>query len=234
MVAGHRGTVGSALVRGLPWEDCTILTADRRELDLTDQTSVDAWIAERTPQVVFLAAAKVAGILANNDFPAQFLYENLAIETNVIHACWRRGVQKLLFLGSSCIYPKAAPQPMAEDCLLTGPLGPTNERYAIAKIAGVKLCQAYRRQYGADFISAMPTNLYGPGDNFSLTASHVLPALLRKIHIAKVEGRSEVEVWGTGAPLREFLHVDDLADASVFLAKTIPRSSTLMLGPARR
>jgi GDP-L-fucose synthase len=218
-VAGHRGMVGSALVRRLAREDCEVLVAGRDELDLRDQAAVAGWVRDRRPQGVFVAAAKVGGIVANRDFPADFIYDNLMIEANVIHASHRCGVEKLLFLGSSCIYPKHAPQPMRESDLLTGPLEPTNEWYAIAKIAGVKLCQAYRRQYGDDFISAMPTNLYGPGDNFDLASSHVLPALMRKAHEAAESGGSAVEVWGTGAPRREFLHVDDLADACVFLMK---------------
>ncbi len=216
-VAGHCGMVGSALVRRLATEDCEVLTASRQDCDLTDQHAVRRWLAEHQPQAVVLAAAKVGGIHANDTRPAEFLYENLMIEANVIHAAHAAGVEKLLFLGSSCIYPKLAPQPLREDYLLTGPLEPTNEWYAIAKIAGIKLCQAYRKQYGADFISAQPTNLYGPGDNYDLTTSHVLPALLRKFHEAKVAGADHVTVWGSGTPLREFLHVDDLADALVFL-----------------
>ncbi len=218
-VAGHRGMVGAALVRRLADEDCEVLTADRRRVDLRRQAETEDWLAESRPQAVFVAAARVGGILANDSRPAEFLYDNLAIETNVIHAAHRVGVEKLLFLGSSCIYPKLAPQPMAEDALLTGPLEPTNRWYALAKIAGIMLCQAYRRQHGADFISAMPTNLYGPNDNFDLESSHVLPALIRKVHEAKRLGRTEVEVWGTGAPRREFLYVDDLADALVHLMK---------------
>lgn len=216
-VAGHRGMVGSAIVRRLADEGCTVLTASRGELDLTSQADVRAWVGEHQPQAVFLAAAKVGGILANDTYPADFLYDNLMIEANIIHASFLQGVEKLLFLGSSCIYPKFAPQPIPEDALLTGPLEPTNEWYAIAKIAGIKLCQAYRRQHGADFISAMPTNLYGPGDNFDLQNSHVIPALLRKAHAAKLAGETSLPVWGSGEPRREFLHVDDLADALVFL-----------------
>ncbi len=218
-VAGHRGMVGSAIVRRLAGEDCTVLTASRAELDLQDQHAVRGWFAQEKPDVVFLAAAKVGGILANDTYPADFLYDNLMIEANVIEAAHRSDVRKLMFLGSSCIYPKLAPQPIEEGSLLTGPLEPTNEWYAIAKIAGIKLAQAYRRQHGRDFISAMPTNLYGPGDNFDLKSSHVLPALIRKAHQAKVDGASEIEIWGTGTPRREFLHVDDLADACVFLMK---------------
>jgi GDP-L-fucose synthase len=217
-VAGHRGLVGSAIVRRLQaggYEN--LLLADRRALDLTSESAVEAFFAAQKPDYVFLAAAKVGGIHANDTYPAEFLRDNLAIQTNVIHSAWRNGVRKLQFLGSSCIYPKLAPQPMNEDCLLTGPLEPTNEWYAIAKIAGVKMCQAYRRQYGFNAISLMPTNLYGPGDNFDLQNSHVLPALLRKFHEAKQAGSPTVEVWGSGKPRREFLHVDDLADACLFL-----------------
>ncbi len=216
-VAGHRGMVGSALVRRLERERCELLTATREECDLGRQDEVERWMDRSRPQVVIVAAAKVGGILANDRYPADFLYDNLMIEANVIHAARSVGVEKLLFLGSSCIYPKLAPQPMAEDCLLTGPLEPTNQWYAIAKIAGIKLCQAYRRQWGCDFISAMPTNLYGPGDNFDLMSSHVVPALIAKMHAAKAAGADEVEIWGTGRPRREFLHVDDLADACVHL-----------------
>lgn len=218
-VAGHRGMVGSAVVRRLAAENCTVLTAGRDVLDLTRQAEVEAWMADQRPDAVVIAAARVGGILANDTRPAEFLYENLAIEANLIHAAHRCDVAKLLFLGSSCIYPRDAAQPMAEDALLTGPLEPTNQWYAIAKIAGIKLCQAYRRQYGRDFISAMPTNLYGPGDTFDLESSHVLPALLRKIHEAKRDGRDEVVLWGSGRPLREFMYVDDLADALVFLLR---------------
>jgi GDP-L-fucose synthase len=218
-VAGHRGMVGSALVRRLAGERCEILTAGRAQMDLTRQGEVEAWFAAHRPQVVFLAAAKVGGILANDSFPADFLYENLMIEANVMEAAFRAGVEKLVFLGSSCIYPKLAPQPIPESALLTGPLEPTNEWYAIAKIAGIKLAQAYRRQHGCDFISAMPTNLYGPGDNFDLQTSHVLPALIRKAHEAKARGDATLTIWGTGTPRREFLHVDDCADAVVFLAQ---------------
>lgn len=218
-VAGHRGMVGSAIVRRLGSEICTVVTASRNELDLKDQASVRAWFADNKPDVVVLAAAKVGGILANDTFPAEFLYDNLMIEANVINSARDEGVEKLLFLGSSCIYPKFADQPIVESSLLTGSLEPTNEWYAIAKIAGIKLCQAYRRQYGCDFISAMPTNLYGPGDNFDLNSSHVMPALLRKAHEAKEAGADSIEIWGTGTPRREFLHVDDLADGCIFLLK---------------
>lgn len=219
-VAGHRGMVGSAIVRRLAAENCTVLTASRAELDLKDQAAVRAWFAANRPDAVFLAAAKVGGILANDSFPADFLYDNLMIEANIIEAAHVQNVEKLLFLGSSCIYPKFAPQPITEDALLTGPLEPTNEWYAIAKIAGIKLAQAYRRQHGRDFISAMPTNLYGPGDNYDLAGSHVLPALIRKAHEAKQSGAASIEIWGTGTPRREFLHVDDLADACIFLMKS--------------
>ncbi len=223
--------VGSALVRRLQAGGYQrLVLRDRSELDLTDQAAVSAFFASERPQFVFLAAARVGGILANDSFPAEFLRENLAIETNVIDAAYRCGTQKLLFLGSSCIYPKHAPQPMTEECLLTGPLEPTNEWYAIAKIAGLKMCQAYRRQYGFRAISAMPTNLYGPGDNFSLKASHVVPALMRKFHEAKERGQPEVEIWGTGAPRREFLHVDDLADACLFLMQRYDSDGWINVG----
>jgi GDP-L-fucose synthase len=216
-VAGHRGMVGAALVRRLAQEGCEVLIAERGDADLTRQAEVERWMAKAKPQAVFVAAAKVGGILANDTRPAEFLYDNLMIEANVIDAAYKTGVEKLLFLGSSCIYPKLAPQPIAEDALLTGPLEPTNEWYAIAKIAGIKLCQAYRRQYGCDFNSAMPTNLYGPGDNYDLTSSHVIPALIRKAHEAKQRGGKQMIIWGTGTPRREFLHVDDCADALVLL-----------------
>jgi len=219
-VAGHRGMVGSAIVRRLAREDCEILTAGRDEVDLERQDQVERWMARTKPDAIFLAAAKVGGILANDSYPADFLYANLMIEANIIQAAHKTGVGKLLFLGSSCIYPKLAPQPITEDSLLTGPLEPTNEWYAVAKIAGLKLAQAYRKQFGHDFISAMPTNLYGPNDNFDLNSSHVLPALIRKAHEAKAEGRSSLAIWGSGTPRREFLHADDCADALVFLMKT--------------
>lgn len=218
-VAGHRGMVGSAVCRRLQSEDCEIVTAGREQVDLRDQAGVRAFLADVRPQAIILAAAKVGGIAANDSYPADFLYDNLVIETNVIEAAFRTEVEKLLFLGSSCIYPKFAPQPILESALLTGPLEPTNEWYAIAKIAGLKLCEAYRKQHGADYISAMPTNLYGPGDNFDLASSHVLPALIRKAHEAKERGDSQLIVWGTGSPRREFLHADDCADALVFLIK---------------
>lgn len=214
-VAGHRGMVGGAIVRRLESERCDVLVASREALDLKDQAGVRAWFAREKPEAVFLAAAKVGGILANDTYPADFLYDNLMIEANVIEASFRAGVEKLLFLGSSCIYPKLAPQPIPEEALLTGPLEPTNAWYAVAKIAGIKLAQAYRRQHGRDFISAMPTNLYGPGDNYDLANSHVLPALIRKAHDAKITGAQDLVIWGTGTPRREFLHVDDCADALV-------------------
>jgi GDP-L-fucose synthase len=211
--------VGSAIVHRLQAEDCTILTAGREVLDLTNQAAVRAWFAAEKPDAVFLAAAKVGGILANDTYPADFLYDNLMIAANVVEAAHRSGVAKLLFLGSSCIYPRLAPQPIREAALLTGPLEPTNEWYAVAKIAGIKLCQAYRRQHGRDYIAAMPTNLYGPGDNFDLASSHVLPALIRKAHEAKIAGAPSITVWGSGTPRREFLYVDDCADACVHLMR---------------
>jgi GDP-L-fucose synthase len=217
-VAGHGGLVGSAVVRRLQAGGFTnILTATRAQLDLRDQGAVNAWFEQNRPDYVFLVAGTVGGILANSTRPAEFIYDNLMIHGTVVEASHRVGVTKLLYLGSSCIYPRHATQPITEEQLLTGPLEPTNEWYAIAKIAGIKLCQAYRRQYGSDFISAMPTNLYGPEDNFDLSSSHVLPALIRKFHDAKQSGGKAVEIWGTGSPMREFLHVDDLADACVFL-----------------
>jgi GDP-L-fucose synthase len=229
-VAGHRGMVGSALVRRLQSETCDILTAGREELDLIDQAAVQAFMDREKPDAVILAAAKVGGILANDTYPASFLYENLVIETNIIHGAYRSGVAKLLFLGSSCIYPRLAPQPLTEDSLLTGPLEPTNEWYAIAKIAGIKLCQAYRKQHGCDFISAMPTNLYGPGDNFDLETSHVIPALMRKAHEGKLADSPELTIWGSGRPRREFLHVDDAADALVLLLRDYSDSQHVNLG----
>jgi GDP-L-fucose synthase len=219
-VAGHRGMVGSALVRRLAQEECRILTIGRDVVDLRNQRAVDCWFDEHRPEAVLLAAARVGGIHANDTKPGDFLYDNLAIATNVIEASRRTGVAKLLFLGSSCIYPRLAPQPMPESSLLTGPLEPTNEWYAVAKIAGLKLCQAYRRQHGCDFVSVMPTNLYGPNDNFDPLSSHVLPGLLAKIDGALRDGRDTVGIWGSGRPRREFLHVDDLADAVVFLMRT--------------
>jgi GDP-L-fucose synthase len=229
-VAGHNGMVGAGLVRRLASENCTILTAPRDLLDLTDARAVDAWFAANKPQAVFLAAAKVGGILANDTYPAEFLHINLAIQTAVIDAAWRHGVEKLMFLGSSCIYPKMAPQPIPESALLTGPLESSNEWYAIAKIAGLKMCEAYRKQYGADFISVMPTNLFGTGDNFDLQKSHVVAALLRKAHEAKAASRQELEVWGSGRVYREFLHVDDAADAMVFLMKTYSEAQHINVG----
>ena len=222
--------VGSALVRRLASEDCEVLTAGRDTLDLLDQAAVRQWAARERPDAVFLAAAKVGGILANDSFPADFLYQNLVIETNIVDAAHRADVAKLCFLGSSCIYPKFAEQPIVEEALLTGPLEATNEWYAIAKIAGIKLAQSYRRQYGADYISAMPTNLYGPGDNFDLASSHVLPALLRKAHEAKVSGAKSMTLWGSGTPMREFLHVDDCADACVFLMKSYSDAGHINVG----
>jgi GDP-L-fucose synthase len=218
-VAGHRGLVGAALVRRLAGEDCTVLTVDRHTLDLTRQDRVEQWMAQARPQAVIIAAAKVGGILANDSYPVDFLYVNLMIEANIVQAAWKEGVEKLLLLGSSCIYPKHAPQPIPERALLTGPLEPTNEWYAIAKITGIKLVQAYRKQYGCDFISAMPTNLYGPSDNYDLDSGHVLPALIRKANEAKVRGEKKLIIWGTGAPRREFLHVDDCADALMSIMK---------------
>ncbi len=218
-VAGHRGLVGSAVGQRLAQEDCEVITVGRADVDLRRQAEVEDWMAETKPEVVVVAAATVGGILANATRPAEFLYDNLAIETNLIEGARRTAAKKLIFLGSACIYPKLAAQPMREDAMLTGPLEPTNEWYAIAKIAGIKMCQAYRQQYGLDFVSAMPTNLYGPGDNFDLKSSHVLPALLRKVHEAKTAGAEVVEIWGSGKPLREFLYVEDCADAVVHLLK---------------
>jgi GDP-L-fucose synthase len=239
-VAGHRGMVGSALVRALEGAGhATLITRTHAELDLTDQAAVEAFFAKQRPTQVYLAAARVGGIHANDSYPAEFLYQNLLIEANIIHAAWRHGVERLLFLGSSCIYPRLAPQPMAEEALLTGPLEPTNDAYAIAKIAGIKLCESYNRQYGTDFRSVMPTNLYGPGDNFDLADSHVLPALIRKFHQARLDGAATVTVWGSGAPRREFLHVDDMAaaclhvmqlPADVWRTGVDPRCSHLNVG----
>jgi len=229
-VAGHRGMVGSALARRLAQEDVQLLTAGRGELDLRDQASVYAWFAAKSPQVVFLAAAKVGGIVANNTLRAEFLYDNLAIAANVIHAAYVNRAEKLMFLGSSCIYPKLAPQPLREDAILTGPLEPTNEPYAIAKIAGIKMAEAYRSQYGCDFINVMPTNLYGPGDNYHPEYSHVVAALIRRFHEAKLSGAPDVVVWGTGTPRREFLYVDDMADACVHLMKTYSSADMVNIG----
>jgi GDP-L-fucose synthase len=227
-VAGHRGMVGQALVRRLAGT-AQVLTVDRAQLDLRRQADVEDWIAETKPEAVFIAAAVVGGILANDSRPAEFLYDNLAIEANVIHAAAKLGVAKLMFLGSSCVYPRLCPQPMKEEHLLTGPLEPTNEWYAVAKIAGIKLCQAYRRQHGKDFVAVIPTNLYGPGDTFDLAVSHVVPALIRKVEEAKATG-GPVEIWGTGAPRREFLHVDDCADALVFLMEHYGEERIINIG----
>jgi GDP-L-fucose synthase len=229
-VAGHRGMVGSALARRLAQEDVQLLTAGRGELDLRDQAAVFEWFAANSPQVVFLAAAKVGGIVANNTLRAEFLYDNLAIAANVIHAAHVNRAEKLMFLGSSCIYPKLAPQPLREDAILTGPLEPTNEPYAIAKIAGIKMAEAYRNQYGCDFINVMPTNLYGPGDNYHPEYSHVVAALIRRFHEAKLSGAADVVVWGTGTPRREFLYVDDMADACVHLMKTYSAAGMVNIG----
>ena len=229
-VAGHRGMVGAAIARRLAGAGCEILVAGREALDLTRQEAVERWFEARRPDAVFLAAAKVGGIAANASRPAAFLYENLMIEANVVHAAHRSGVAKLMFLGSSCIYPRMAPQPIREDALLTGPLEPTNEWYAVAKIAGIKLAQAYRREHGADFVSAMPTNLYGTGDNYDPATSHVLPALVRKVVEAREAGAGEITIWGTGTPLREFMHADDLADALVFLMERYSGEDHLNVG----
>jgi len=230
-VAGHAGLVGSAVTRRLRGGGYTnLLTAERDDLDLRDQGAVNRWFETNRPEYVFLVAGTVGGILANSARPAEFIYDNLMIHATVVHAAYREGVRKLLYLGSSCIYPRECPQPMKEEYLLTGLLEPTNEPYAVAKIAGIKLCQAYRHQYGCDFISAMPTNLYGPNDNFDLTSSHVLPALIRKFHDAKAEGRGEVVIWGTGSPRREFLHVDDLADACLFIMEYYDRDLHINVG----
>ena len=229
-VAGHRGMVGAALVRRLAREGVELLTVAHRELDLRDQAGVSGWFAAKRPQVVFLAAAKVGGIVANNTLRAEFIYDNLLIAANVIHAAHVSGAEKLMFLGSSCIYPKLAPQPLHEDSMLTGPLEPTNEPYAIAKIAGIKMVEAYRSQYGSDFINVMPTNLYGPGDNYHPEYSHVTPALIRRFHEAKISDVSEVVVWGTGTPRREFLYVDDMADACVNLMKTYSNQDMVNIG----
>ena len=230
-IAGHRGLVGSAIMRRLKAESYkNLLTHTHAELDLTRQEKVEEFFHEERPDYVFLAAARVGGIYANNTYPAEFIYSNLTIQTNIIHASYVFKVKKMLFLGSSCIYPKNCPQPMKEEYLLSGPLEPTNEPYAVAKIAGIKMCQAYNRQYGTNFLSVMPTNLYGPNDNFDLKTSHVLPALIRKFHEAKIEGLSEVEIWGTGSPRREFLHVDDLADACLFLMNNYNGSKIVNIG----
>ena len=229
-VAGHRGMVGSGIVRQLRQHDCSVLTATREELDLLDQQAVFAWLEQAKPDAVVVAAAKVGGIMANDTYPADFLYQNLVIETNLIEGAHRAGVDRLLFLGSSCIYPKFAEQPIQENSLLTGPLEPTNEWYAIAKIAGIKMCQAYRKQYGRDYISGMPTNLYGPGDNFDLQSSHVIPALMRKAHEAKHAGDDTITIWGTGTPRREFLHVDDCASACLHLLRNYSGEEHVNIG----
>ena len=229
-VAGHRGMVGGALVRRLALEGVELLTVGHRELDLRDQAAVSGWFAAKRPQVVFLAAAKVGGIVANNTLRAEFIYDNLIIAANTIHAAHLNGTEKLMFLGSSCIYPKLAPQPLREDSILTGPLEATNEPYAIAKIAGIKMVEAYRSQYGSDFINVMPTNLYGPGDNYHPEYSHVVAALIRRFHEAKLSGVSDVVVWGTGTPRREFLYVDDLADACIHLMKTYSQQELVNIG----
>ena len=229
-VAGHRGMVGSAIARRLATENCHVITVDRAQVDLRRQSEVEDWMAQSKPDAVFLAAATVGGIHANDTRPAEFLYDNLAIETNIIEGARRCGVEKLMFMGSACIYPRLAEQPMVEDALLTGPLEPTNEAYAVAKIAGIKLCSSYRQQYGCDYISAMPNNLYGLGDNFDLQNSHVIPALMRKAHEAKTGGDPTMTVWGSGTPLREFLYVDDLADAAVFLMKQYSGETHLNIG----
>ena len=229
-VAGHRGMVGSALLRRLASEDVRAMTVARSEVDLRDQAAVNRWFAANRPQIVFLAAAKVGGIVANNTLRAEFLYDNLAIATNVIHAAHVNGVEKLMFLGSSCIYPRLASQPLREDAMLTGALEPTNEPYAIAKIAGIKMVEAYRSQYGADFINVMPTNLYGPGDNYHPEYSHVVAALIRRFHEAKVSGAATVAVWGSGTPRREFLYVDDMADACIHLMKTYSDEALINIG----
>jgi GDP-L-fucose synthase len=233
-VAGHRGLVGSAILRRLQDEGFNnILFRTHKELDLTRQTEVEAFFKEQRPEYVFLAAAKVGGILGNSTYPADFIYINLSIQNNIIHASYLNGVKKLLFLGSSCIYPKHCPQPMKEEHLLSGYLEPTNEPYAVAKIAGIKMCQAYNRQYGACYISVMPTNLYGPNDNFDLETSHVLPALIRKFHEAKILGKSEVEIWGTGTPSRELMHVTDLADACLFLMRKYDDPDIINIGTGK-
>lgn len=230
LVAGHRGMVGGAIVRRLAREGCEILTAPRSELDLVNQASTNAWMARNKPEAIFMAAAKVGGIVANNTLRAEFLYDNLMIAANIVQAAHAANVEKMMFLGSTCIYPRLAPQPMREDALLTGPLEPTNEPYAIAKIAGIKLAEAYRDQYGANYISVMPTNLYGPGDNYHPEHSHVVAALIRRFHEAKVGGAAEVVVWGTGSPRREFLYVDDMADACVHLMKTYDGREIVNIG----
>lgn len=229
-VAGHRGMVGSAIVRRLATVGCDILTVGRDRLDLRRQADVEAWMASHQPEIVFLAAATVGGIVANDRRPAEFIYDNLAIETNVIHGARLNGVDRVIFLSSACVYPKYAPQPIPEEALLGGPLEPTNQWYAVAKIAGLKMCEAYRRQYGCDFIAVQPTNLYGPGDNFDLETSHVIPALIAKAHRAKASGANDLTVWGSGQPLREFLYVDDLADAVIFIAEHYSDAEHINIG----
>ncbi len=229
-VAGHSGMVGSAIVRRLAREDCEVLTVARGDLDLRRQGEVEHWMLTNRPHAVFIAAAKVGGILANDTQPVDFLFDNLIIAANVIGAAYRSGIEKLLYLGASCIYPKFAPQPIAENALLTGPLEPTNEWYAIAKIAGIKLCQAYRKQYGSDFNAAIPTSLYGPGDNYDLNTGHVIPTLIRKAHEAKLRGDASITIWGTGTPRREFLHVDDCADALVLLMTRYSQAEPINVG----
>jgi GDP-L-fucose synthase len=232
-VAGHAGMVGASLVRHLAGEPCEVLTVGRDEVDLRRQDAVEGWMDDNRPDVVLIAAATVGGLMANDKFPARFLYDNLAIETNIIHGAWRSGVEKLLFMGSSCIYPKLADQPMSEEALLTGALEPTNEWYAIAKIAGIKLCQAYRQEHGCDFISAMPTSLYGPGDNFDSEGGHVIPALMGKAHKARQCNAGSIEIWGSGAPLREFLYVEDAADGLVHLLKNYSAAPHINIGAGR-
>ena len=229
-IAGHNGMVGSAIMRRLESEDCELLTASRDDLDLTRQNEVEEWITTNKPDCIFLAAAKVGGIHANKTYPAEFIYDNLSIETNVIHAAYKNNIEKLLFLGSSCIYPKSASQPLKEEYLMTGSLEPTNEPYAVAKIAGIKMCEAYRKQYNCDFISVLPTNLYGVGDNYHLENAHVPAALIRRFHEAKENNDDTVEIWGTGKPLREFMSVDDLADACVFLIRNYSDASPINIG----
>lgn len=229
-IAGHKGMVGSALIRRLESENCTILTTPKNETDLTRQDQVEAWLSQNQPDAIIIAAAKVGGIHANARFPAEFIYDNLAIQTNIIHAAYKYKTEKLLFLGSSCIYPKDAPQPMQENCLLTAPLESTNEPYAIAKIAGIKMCEAYRKQHGCDFISVMPTNLYGPNDNYHPETAHVPAALIRRFHEAKISGAETVTIWGTGTPLREFMFVDDLADACIHILQNYSQPEILNIG----
>ena len=229
-VAGHRGMAGSAIARRLASENCEIITAGRSELDLLRQADVERWMSDKKVDAIFLAAAKVGGIMANATRPAEFLYENLVIETNIIHAAWSTGVKKLLFMGSSCIYPRMATQPITEESLLTGPLEPTNEWYALAKIAGIKMCQAYRRQYGCDFVSVMPTNLFGAGDRYDAEGGHVVAAMIMKLHAAKLANSPTVEIWGSGTPKREFLCVEDLADACVFVMKNYSDEPFLNIG----